>query len=217
MPPVWTSGRLDSPDVEAVADTAPRVRTVAAPSVIAMLNACAPRLQSADEVTGALAGQGGVERRSPPWQPLSTQPRRSTWARSATLDRLSAACQRPISGSVALGQARSTLQPARVARHAGLERAREPHHGPPEARQQPASRPAPTGPLASARIRAVSALAAGAVGDDRRVEIMGGTVPGWAGGLGTPGTQRRWALQDLSGRRRSGPRRSPWRASGSYG
>ena len=42
----------------------------------------------------------------------------------------------------------STLQPARVARHAGLERAREPHHGPPEARQQPASRPAPTGLLA---------------------------------------------------------------------
>ena len=40
----------------------------------------------------------------------------------------------------------------------GLEPAREPHYGPPEARQQPASRPAPTG------------------------EIMGGTVPGGAGG-----------------------------------
>ena len=85
--------------------------------------------------------------------------------------------------------------------------------GSPPTACQPARADRPT----SARIRAVSALAAGAVGDGRRVEIMGGTVPGGPGRLGTPGTQRRRALQDLSGRRRSGPRRSPWRASGSYG
>ena len=93
---VWTFGQSRRWDVEAVADTAPRVRTVAAPSVIAMLNARAPRLQSADEVTGALAGQGGVERRSPPWQPLSTQPRRSTWAWPA--QPRSTGSQPPVSG-----------------------------------------------------------------------------------------------------------------------
>ena len=84
-------GRSDSPDVGTLKPSPiPRreVRTVAAPSVIAMLNARAPRLQSADEVTGALAGQGGVERRSPPWQPLSTQPRRSVQPSRDRVDRI---------------------------------------------------------------------------------------------------------------------------------
>ena len=220
--PCRPSGRLDVSgqsrrwDVEAVADTATRVRTVAAPSVIAMLNACAPRLQSADEVTGALAGQGGVERRSPPWQPLSTQPRRSTWARSATLDRLSAAlsaAHQRLSGAWSGSIDAPTGPRGPSCRPQTGSGAASRTAGSPPTACQPARADRPT----SARIRAVSALAAGAVGDGPRVQIMGGTVPGGPGRLGTPGTQRRRALQDLSSQRRSGPLRSPWRASGSYG
>ena len=43
-------------DVEAVADTAARVRAVTAAPVVAVLNACAPRGQDADQVAAALAG-----------------------------------------------------------------------------------------------------------------------------------------------------------------
>ena len=43
-------------DVEAVADTAARVRAVTAAPVVAVLNGCAPRGQDADQVAAALAG-----------------------------------------------------------------------------------------------------------------------------------------------------------------
>ena len=43
-------------DVEAVADTAARVRAVTAAPVVAVLTACAPRGQDADQVAAALAG-----------------------------------------------------------------------------------------------------------------------------------------------------------------
>ena len=45
-------------DVEAIADTAARVRAVTAAPVLAVLNACAPRGQDADQVAAALAGVG---------------------------------------------------------------------------------------------------------------------------------------------------------------
>ena len=43
-------------DVEAVADTAARVRAVTAAPVVAVLMACPPRGQDADQVTAAFAG-----------------------------------------------------------------------------------------------------------------------------------------------------------------
>ena len=45
-------------DVEAAADTAERVRAVTAAPVLALLTACAPRGQDADQVSAALAGVG---------------------------------------------------------------------------------------------------------------------------------------------------------------
>ena len=45
-------------DVEAAADTAARVRAVTAAPVLALLTACAPRGQDADQVAAALAGVG---------------------------------------------------------------------------------------------------------------------------------------------------------------
>ena len=144
--PFHPSGRWD---VEPVADTAARSSDRRRLACDCCADARAPRHQSTDQVTVPLAGQGVVEQRSPPSQPLyqhSLDARFSPVVTESTEFRFATICprtplagphtvhmgparprstgsQRPIlsSGSAALGQIRPTLQPAYVARQASLE------------------------------------------------------------------------------------------------